>query len=186
MKGTVVNNKTRALAHNYLYNMMKTEDKIVVRAPLPGELGWIVQVHGQYYAMKFGWLEEFEAIVAEIVLEYLKSSQHEAQACFIAELGGKPVGCIMLTNSTGTEGQLRVMFVSEEVRGKGVGTLLINAVLTKSEELGHKSLVLWTTDKQKGARELYKKFGFSMISSTQNETFAKDANNELWRLEMEP
>ncbi len=163
---------------------MKPKDNIFIRDPLPGELGWIVQIHGQYYAQTFGWLEEFECIVAKIIVEYLNSVQRDKQACFIAELRGKPVGCIMLMGDNRTEGKLRVMFVSEEVRGKGVATLLIKSVLEKAKIIGYKSLILWTTNKQQAARKLYKKFGFSLISSTPNTTFAKGSNDELWQLKM--
>ena len=112
---------------------MTTEDEIIIRSPLPGELGWIIQVHGQYYAEKNGWYGEFECIVAKIVVDYLSAGSCDRQACFIAELNGQRVGCIMLTESSHSEGKLRVMFVSADDRGKGIGTLLIKAVFIENK-----------------------------------------------------
>lgn len=138
---------------------MKTNDEVIIRSPLPGEYGWIVQVHGQYYAEKFGWREEFECIVAKIMVEYLELASSKRQACFIAEVNGRPEGCVMLVENGQDEGKLRIMFVSENIRGKGIGTLLTQAVLTKAKDIGYSSLSLWTTNNQIEARALYKKNG---------------------------
>ncbi len=161
---------------------MEKEGNVVIRSPLPGDLGWIIQVHGQYYAEHFGWFGEFECIVAKIVVDYLGAKDSDRQACFIAEVNGQRVGCIMLMENTDTEGKLRVMFVAEDARGKGIGGLLIESVLKKAKTIGYRTLSLWTTNKQKAARELYKKIGLSLISSTPNITFAKDSYDELWRM----
>jgi hypothetical protein len=37
----------------------------------------------------------------------------------------------------------------------------------------YQTLSLWTTDKQKEARELYKRVGFSLVSQSPNYSFAK-------------
>ena len=90
----------------------------------------------------------------------------------------------MLMNGGEMEGKLRVMFVSEEARGKGIGRLLIQYVFEKARSIGYKSISLWTTNNQHVARELYKKHGFVLISATPNETFAKGSNDELWKVEL--
>jgi len=163
---------------------MDSEDGIIIRSPLPGELGWIIQMHSQHCAEKFGWQGEFECVVAKIMVEYLSSKDPDKQACFIAEMNGKPVGCIMLMRKNDTEGKMRVMYVSEDARRKGVGTLLAKALLEKAKSIGYKTLGLLTTDKQIAARKLYKKIGFSLVSSTPNTTFAKDSTDELWQMEL--
>ena len=161
---------------------MVSEDEIIIRLPQPGELGWIIHVHGRYYAEMFGWYGEFECIVAKIVVDYLSSESRDRQACFIAELNGQRVGSIMLTESGFSEGKLRVLFVTADARGKGIGSLLIKAVLHKAAAAGYESLSLWTTNNQKTARELYKKFGFAMVSSDPNTTFARGSNDEQWKM----
>jgi N-acetylglutamate synthase-like GNAT family acetyltransferase len=154
--------------------------KVTIRAPSPGDYGWIIQVHGQYYAEKFGWYEDFECIVAKIMVDYLRSMASIRQACYIAEQNGLPVGCIMLMEDSRVEGKVRVLFVSDKVRGQGVGSLLVNALLEKAKEIGYGKLSLWTTNNQIEARELYRKVGFSLVSESPNTTFAKGSVDEKW------
>ena len=36
----------------------------LLRSHQPGEMGWIVQCHGQLYAQEYGWNEQFQSLVA--------------------------------------------------------------------------------------------------------------------------
>jgi len=87
-------------------------------------------------------------------------------------------------NNNNYEGKLRVLLVSEDVRGKGIGELLIDALLEKAKAIGYKRLSLWTTDNQEVARSLYKKLGFSLISETPNSSFAIGSSDEFWQMEI--
>src|SRR5206468_11719091 len=44
----------------------------LLRPPQAGDMGWVIQRHGALYAQEYGWNEEFEALVAEIVARFVR------------------------------------------------------------------------------------------------------------------
>src|SRR5690606_17914313 len=100
---------------------------LVLRAPAPGDLGWVVERHGARYAAEYGWDVGFEALVARIVADFADRRDTTSQAAWIAELDGERVGCVFCTASdTPGAAQLRLLLVEPHARGAGVGTRLVD------------------------------------------------------------
>ena len=87
----------------------------------PGDLGWVVQAHGELYAAEIGWGTPFEALVARIVADFAECPDPARTAAWIAELDGRRVGCVFCTRADEETAQLRVMLVHPEARGRGSG-----------------------------------------------------------------
>jgi GNAT superfamily N-acetyltransferase len=161
-----------------------------LRAPQPGDLGWITQVHGEFYARTFGWGMAFEGIVAQIVADFARTTQspedpaQAQQRCWIAEQNGERAGCVMLTRDADGAARLRLMLVLASAQGTGLGRILGQAVIDQARAWDEPALVLWTTSKQVAARGLYESFGFTRVDAVPNRTFAPDAMDETWRLEL--
>jgi GNAT superfamily N-acetyltransferase len=155
---------------------------ITLRAPRPGDYGWIVQRHGLLYAQEQGWDARFEGVVAGVVSDFVKSFDPAREACWIAEHAGAPVGSIMLVRESDTVGRLRLLLVEPSARGLGVGDTLITECLSFARRAGYAEVVLWTQANLLPARRLYDHAGFVLEESWPYDGFGAGLVSETWRL----
>jgi GNAT superfamily N-acetyltransferase len=155
---------------------------ITLRAPRPGDFGWIVQRHGLLYAQEQGWDARFEGVVAGVVADYIKTFDPAHAACWIAEHEGRPVGSIMLARENDTAGRLRLLLVEPSARGLGVGDKLVAECVGFARLAGYAEVVLWTQANLLPARRLYERAGFVLEESWPYDGFGEDLISETWRL----
>jgi putative acetyltransferase len=84
-------------------------------------------------------------------------------AFLVAHLDGAPVGCGAVRLIDAETGELKRMYVSPGVRGKGVGRRLVAALEDEARTLGARRLVLETGTRQTAALALYRATGFDPI-----------------------
>src|SRR5579864_1620214 len=66
-----------------LSNGFKFSAPFVLRLHEPGDMGWVTHRHGVLYAQEYCWDEHFEALVAQIVADFINSSHPERERCWI-------------------------------------------------------------------------------------------------------
>ena len=76
-----------------------------------------------------------------------------------------PVGCGAMKEYDKSTMEIKRMYVSIEMRGKGVAVAVLNDLESWARELGYKKCVLETGDKMLEAIGLYKKSGYKVISN---------------------
>jgi DNA-binding MarR family transcriptional regulator/predicted N-acetyltransferase YhbS len=157
----------------------------VLRAPLPGDLGWVVERHGALYAAEFGWDATFEALVAGIVAGIAGGDEDARELRVIAEVGGVRAGCVfcVATDDPATA-QLRLLLVEPWARGDGLGGRLVEACVAHARAAGYARLTLWTNDVLVGARRLYERAGFELVASEPYRGFGRDLVSETWELHL--
>ena len=154
---------------------------MVLRAPEPGDLGWVVERHGARYAAEYGWDATFEALVAHIVADFAERRDTNREAAWIAELDGQRVGCVFCTAAdTADTAQLRLLLVEPSARGSGVGTRLVDECLRFAKRTGYTRITLWTNDVLIAARRIYERAGFVRNRSEPHHSFGHDLVGEYW------
>ncbi|MBZ9645266.1 bifunctional helix-turn-helix transcriptional regulator/GNAT family N-acetyltransferase [Streptomyces sp. PSKA30] len=158
---------------------------VVLRDPGPGDLGWIVQRNGALYAAEFGWNTDYEGLVARIVADFAEDHDPHLERAWIAELEGRPVGCVMCVRdeAPGTA-RLRLLLVEPDARGLGIGDRLVTAVVDFTRGVGYRDLVLWTNDVLTAARGIYQRHGFVLVAEKPHRSFGKDLVGQDWRLDL--
>ena len=61
---------------------------VVLRDPRPGDMGWVVQQHGEIYWHEYRFDSEFEGLVAGVAAKYLKNFDPAWEKGWIAGGGG--------------------------------------------------------------------------------------------------
>jgi DNA-binding MarR family transcriptional regulator/N-acetylglutamate synthase-like GNAT family acetyltransferase len=157
---------------------------IVLRGHRPGDIGWVVQRHGELYAREYEWNEEFEALVADIASKFIRDLDPHRERCWIAEREGVRLGCIFLVAQDKTTAKLRLLLVEPEARGSGLGKRLIEECIAFARAAGYRRIVLWTQSNLDAARHLYTKAGFRKTAEENHRSFGKDLVAETWTLKL--
>jgi len=154
----------------------------MLRPPQPGDLGWVVHRHGAVYAQEYGYDQRFEALVAEIVAQFVRQYDAKRERCWIAEQDGEVVGSVFLVERSKTVAQLRLLLVEPTARGAGLGTRLVGECVRFARQAGYRTVTLWTQSELRAARRLYQAAGFRVVRKEKNHSFGKDLVSETWAL----
>ena len=148
----------------------------------PGDMGWVVHMHGHLYAKEYGWDEHFEALVAQICSDFINNYDPDRERCWIAEMDGQIVGSVFVVQDSQEVAKLRLLLVDPKARGLGLGTQLVDECIRFARRKGYKKLVLWTNSVLVGARKIYKNAGFQLVEQEAHHSFGHDLIGENWEI----
>jgi DNA-binding MarR family transcriptional regulator/GNAT superfamily N-acetyltransferase len=160
----------------------KYADPFILRAPEPGDMGWVAYRHGVLYAQEYGWDEHFEALVAKIVAKFIDTYNPAKERCWIAEMGGEIVGSVFVVQDNDTVARLRLLLVEPNARGLGLGIRLVEECIRFARRAGYQKLALWTNSVLIAARHIYQKAGFTLVAQEEHHSYGADLVGETWEL----
>lgn len=155
-----------------------------LRAPLPGDIGWVVSRHGALYAEEYGFDARFEALVAQVAGGFLASHDPAAERCWIAEAQGVRFGSVFLVREADDLARLRLLIVEPAARGLGLGRQLVETCIAEARALGYRRMTLWTNDILLAARGIYRACGFRLVARAPHSDFGPPMVGEDWELDL--
>ena len=162
----------------------KNKAPYLLRLHQPGDMGWVVHLHGTLYAQEYGWDDTFEALVAGIVAKFIQNFDPKRERCWIAEIEGEIVGSVFLVKESETVSKLRLLLVHPKARGLGMGKRMVNECLRFARQAGYRKTMLWTNNVLLAARHIYETAGFKLVLEEPHHSFGHDLVGETWELEL--
>jgi DNA-binding MarR family transcriptional regulator/GNAT superfamily N-acetyltransferase len=163
----------------------KQSSSYLLRSHRPGDMGWVVWRHGLLYFQEYDYDERFEALVAEIVAEFIEKFDPVREACWIAEKDGENVGSVFLVKKSQTVAKLRLLLVERSARGLGIGKRLVDECVRFAGRAGYKKILLWTQSELIAARRIYQNAGFKVVARKKHSSWSrKNLVAETWELKL--
>jgi DNA-binding MarR family transcriptional regulator/N-acetylglutamate synthase-like GNAT family acetyltransferase len=156
----------------------------ILRDPGPGDMGWVVQSHGAFYAREYGFDSSFEALVTEIAAKFLTSFDASRERCWIADIDGAQVGSVFLVRHTDDIAKLRLLLVEPAGRGQGLGQRLVAECISFARACGYRKITLWTQSILVAARKIYQDAGFVLVAAEPHRSFGQSLIGETWEREL--
>jgi DNA-binding MarR family transcriptional regulator/GNAT superfamily N-acetyltransferase len=163
----------------------KIDQPVVFRSHQPGDMGWITYRQARLYFEEYGWNEEFEALVASIIAQFIQNYDPTKEHCWIAERGTEILGSVFLIKESDTTAKLRLLYVESQARGMGLGMRLVQECIRFARRAGYKTIVLWTNDILHAARHIYERCGFVLVSEEKHFSFGKHLVAQTWQVDLE-
>ena len=160
----------------------KPQRRYTLRAPRPGDFGWIIKRNAELYAQDYGWVAPFEGVCAQIVADFVNKFDATRERGWIAEIDGENVGSLMLANDGDGVARLRLLSVEPRARGLGIGARLVDEAIRFARSAGYRKIALWTHSVLTAARHIYQSAGFKLMRSEEHQSWGQPVVSEHWDL----
>jgi DNA-binding MarR family transcriptional regulator/N-acetylglutamate synthase-like GNAT family acetyltransferase len=160
------------------------QSEYILRAPRPGDFGWVVKRHAELYAQEYQWKEPFEGVCAQIVADFVNTFDAKRERCWITEMNGENVGCVFVAKETPDVARIRLLLVDPKARGLGLGARLTDECIKFARSAGYSKMTLWTHSVLTAARHIYQKAGFKLMRCEQHHHWGPRVVSEHWDLEL--
>ena len=164
--------------------MPENNKSITIRTFLrPGDIGYVIHLHGKIYGEEYGYGLGFEGYVAESMAEFCHNYNPGKDKVGICEADAGIVGFLSLVNR-GDASQLRYFLIEKAYRGSGLGNRLMNTFMNTLADMGYEKAYLLTSDDLPAAASLYMKHGFRLVSEEENDQFGKRVKLQRYELNL--
>jgi N-acetylglutamate synthase-like GNAT family acetyltransferase len=152
----------------------------------PGDIGYLIHLHGKLYHEGFRFGIGFEIYVAESFAQFYRQYLPEKDKIWICEHGQEIIGFVLMMDRGEGVGQLRFFLIHPDYRHIGLGNELMNRCLAFAHQKEFQQVILWTTDQLPAARHLYQKHGFLLVEEKPSDSFGVTLKEQKYELILSP
>jgi len=157
-------------------------DDISIRIELqPGDIGWVIHLHGALYGREYNYGVPFETYVAKGLCEFYERYDPQRNRVWVCEHNHKMIGFLLLMDR-GESAQLRYFLIQPEYRGIGLGSKLMKQFMDFLRQCGYKKSYLWTTHELSTAAFIYQRVGFQLTEEKESTSFGKPLREQRYDL----
>jgi N-acetylglutamate synthase-like GNAT family acetyltransferase len=157
-------------------------EEINIRTELkPGDIGYVIYMHGHLYKKEYNYGIGFETYVAAGLAEFYEQYDPQKDGVWICEHKNKMVGFLLCMHRNDVA-QLRYFIIAPGYRGIGLGNKLMQLFMEHLKRCKYKASYLWTTDELPASAHLYQKFGFKLTDEKTSSAFGKPLKEQRYDL----
>jgi DNA-binding MarR family transcriptional regulator/GNAT superfamily N-acetyltransferase len=141
-----------------------------------GMIGDVAALHGRTHGPIVGMGPTFESVVSQAMAEFMPRVDRPVNNSWSVLENSEVIGSITIDGEDlgGNIAHLRWFILSERLRGKGLGRVLLQKALDHCDWLGFDEIHLWTLKGLEAARALYEKNGFVLAEEYLGDQWGKD------------
>jgi N-acetylglutamate synthase-like GNAT family acetyltransferase len=149
----------------------------------PGDLGYIIYLHGYFYSHDCGFGETFEPYVAISLSEFIRYRK-ERERLWIVEHRKHVAGSMAVVEHSDRLAHLRWFFLHPKIRGSGVATDLLGEAIEFCRLCEYEQIFVWTVDFLEAAKKLYRKQGFKLTEERKHPIWGIELNEQRYALSL--
>ena len=159
----------------------------LVRGHVPGAIGRVVELHGAYYHRHWDFGSFFECKVAAELSEFMQRYDDVRDGFWSAWSAGQLHGSVSIDGKRACEkgAHLRWFILSDALRGKGIGSQLIESAVAHCRTMEYPSIYLWTFEGLDAAKHLYEKVGFTLVEQARGTHWGVEVNEQRFELHLD-
>lgn len=159
---------------------------ITLGGPEPGDIGWLIGLHGRWYAEHCGFGPEFEAIVASIAGDILRRVDPPRVSMLVARDAAGPLATLSADlddPDPAGRGHIRIVIAEPRAQGRGLAGQLLNMGLGNLRAAGAPGAYLNTFSDLEPAQRLYRSAGFKLVKQAAGVTWGRPVTEQRYELD---
>lgn len=154
----------------------------IVSGSRPGALGRVTELHGRYYAERWGFDQRFEIEVATELAGFLRHFDPARDGLWLALRDNRIVASVAIDGRDPDGARLRWFIVEPGRQGGGLGRGLLDRALDFCGDRGFAKVHLATFAGLDQARRLYEARGFELVRDYDDTGWGPKVTHQVFEL----